>query len=51
MDYQVKYKVSLYPSKYSAYQSKKRKTGEVKLFVSNIWNFCKNFYEFKTISF
>ena len=46
MDYRVKYKVSLYPSRYCAYQSKKGKSGEVKLFISTIWDFSRNFDKF-----
>lgn len=50
MDYRVKYKVSLYPSQYTAYHSTKGKTGEVKLYISTIWDFSRNFKKFVRIS-
>lgn len=43
----VEYKISLYPSKFLGYQSKKGNEGMVKIFISTIWKESHdNFYEF-----
>ncbi len=43
----IKYKVSLYPSKYVGYQSKARDKGEIKAYISTIWEMCdSNFWKF-----
>ena len=44
---EVEYKVSLYPSKFLAYQSKARGNGEVKAYISTIWKMCdSDFFRF-----
>ena len=37
---EVEYKVSLYPSRFLGYQSKARDKGEVKAYISTIWEYC-----------
>lgn len=43
---EVNYKISTYPSKSFAYQSKNKHNGEVKLFISTIWIHSKSFEHF-----
>lgn len=40
---EIEYKISLYPSKCAAYQSKNKDKGEIKLYISTIWKHSKNF--------
>ena len=40
------YKISLYPSKFVGYQFKSGATGEVKVFISTIWNHSITFEDF-----
>jgi len=37
-EYHINYKLSLFPSKFAGYQSKNKNKGEVKLYISSIWN-------------
>lgn len=44
--YDVKYKISTYPAKSHAYQSKKGLEGVITLYISNIWKHSKSYGRF-----